>query len=63
MREVNVSQISSVVKHLCIDANIHLDKEVIQKVEESARIEDSPVGKEILDQILVDARQASEEQK
>lgn len=62
MREVDVSEITRVVKQLCVDANIHLDRDVVEKIEEFAEKEDSPVGKEILGQILANARMASEEQ-
>jgi len=62
VREVNVSQIVSLVRRLCIDANNYLNKDVAEKIEEFARKEDSPIGKEILEQILVNARLAAEEQ-
>lgn len=62
MREVNVSEIVSAVRKLCIDANIYLDKDVVERIQESLRAEDSPVAKEILEQILVNARLAAEEQ-
>lgn len=62
MREVDVSEITRVVKQLCVDANIYLDRDVVEKIEEFAEKEDSPVGKEILGQILANARMASEEQ-
>lgn len=62
MREVDVSEITRVVKQLCVDSNIYLDRDVVEKIEEFAEKEDSPVGKEILGQILANARMASEEQ-
>jgi fumarate hydratase subunit alpha len=62
MREINVSEITSVVRRLCIDANTYLDKDVTAKMEEFARMEDSPIGKEILEQLLVNARLAANEQ-
>ena len=62
MREVNVSEIVSVVRKLCIDANIYLDKDIITKIEEFTKREDSPTGREILEQILANARMAAEEQ-
>jgi len=62
LREVDVSEITRVVKQLCVDANIYLDRDVVEKIEEFAEKEDSPVGKEILGQILANARMASEEQ-
>jgi fumarate hydratase subunit alpha len=62
LREVDVSEITRVVKQLCVDSNIYLDRDVVEKIEEFAEKEDSPVGKEILGQILANARMASEEQ-
>jgi len=62
VREINVSQIVPVVRQLCIDANNYLDDDVIERLKEALKREDSPVGKEILEQILVNARLAAEEQ-
>ena len=62
MREINVSEIASVIRKLCIDANINLDRDVSEKLKESLRAEDSQVAKEILEQILANARLAAEEQ-
>ena len=62
MREVNVSEIVSAVRKLCIDANIYLDKDVVERIQESLRTEDSYIAKEILEQILTNARLAAAEQ-
>ncbi|MBS7623413.1 fumarate hydratase [Candidatus Bathyarchaeota archaeon] len=62
MRIVDAVEIVSTVKRLCIDANIYLGADVIEKIEESLKAEDSPVAKEILEQILMNARLAAEEQ-
>ncbi|MEM4250514.1 MAG: fumarate hydratase [Candidatus Bathyarchaeia archaeon] len=62
MREVDAAEIVSTVKRLCIDANIYLSIDVIEKIEESLRTEDSPTAREILEQILVNAKLAAEEQ-
>lgn len=62
MREVNVSEIVSAVRKLCIDANIYLGRDVTEKIEEFLTIENSPVAKEILEQILANSRLAAEEQ-
>jgi len=62
MREVNVSEIVSAVRKLCIDANIYLDKDVVERIQESLRTEDSSIAKEILEQILTNARLAAAEQ-
>ncbi len=62
MREINVSQIVSIVRQLCIDSNYYLDTDVTDSIKQSLLTEDSPVGKEILKQILYNARLAAEEQ-
>jgi fumarate hydratase subunit alpha len=62
VRIVDAATIVSTVKRLCIDANIYLGMDVIEKIEESLRTEDSPVAREILEQILMNAKLAAEEQ-
>ncbi len=62
MREVNIAEIVSAVRKLCIDANIYLDKDVVERIQDSLKAEDSPIAREILEQILMNARLAAEEQ-
>jgi len=61
MRVIEVSEIIPVVKRLCIEANYYIGEDVLQKLEEAASIEESPVGKEILSQILTNHRLAASE--
>jgi fumarate hydratase subunit alpha len=61
MRVVKVSEIIPVVKRLCIEANYYIGEDVLQKLEEAASQEESPVGKEILSQILTNHRLAASE--
>jgi fumarate hydratase subunit alpha len=63
MREVNASKITDIVQQLCIENNIYLDKDVKDTISEFAKKEDSPVGKQILEQILINAKLAKEENK
>ncbi|TRO56828.1 fumarate hydratase [[Eubacterium] cellulosolvens] len=63
MREVNASEITDIVQQLCIENNIYLDKDVKEKISEFAKKEDSPIGKQILEQILINAKLAKEENK
>lgn len=58
MREINVSKIVPAVRELCIDANYNIGCDVIQRIEECMVTEESPVGKEILGQILENDRLA-----
>jgi fumarate hydratase subunit alpha len=63
MREISASKIIDIVQQLSIENNIYLDKDVTDKITEFAKKEDSPIGKQILEQILINARQATEEKK
>jgi fumarate hydratase subunit alpha len=63
MREVNASEIIDIVQQLSIENNINLEKDVIDKIREFVKKEDSPIGKEILEHILINAKLATEEQR
>ncbi|WP_409228143.1 fumarate hydratase [Gudongella sp. SC589] len=52
MREVNVSEITDVVEKLCIDSNYYLPEDVKKALEDALEGEESPLGKEILQDIL-----------
>jgi fumarate hydratase subunit alpha len=52
LREINISQIIPVVRNLCIDTNYNINNDVIEKLEEFLNKEESPIGKEILQQII-----------
>ncbi len=52
MREVNVSEITDVVEKLCIDSNYYLPEDVKNALEKALEGEESPLGKEILQDIL-----------
>jgi fumarate hydratase subunit alpha len=58
MKEINVSKIVPAVRELCIDANYNIGCDVIKRIEECMVTEESPVGKEILGQILENDRLA-----
>lgn len=61
MREVNVKQITEVVKKLCIDSNYYLGDDVWAALEHGEKIEESPVGKEMFQQLKENARIARDE--
>jgi fumarate hydratase subunit alpha len=63
MRQVNASEITGIVQQLCIENNIYLDEDVIDKIKEFSKKEDSPIGKQILEQILINAKLANEEKR
>jgi fumarate hydratase subunit alpha len=61
MREVQASQITEVVKNLCMDANYDLGQDVVESLKRSLAKEESSSGKEILEMILENAAIAREE--
>ncbi len=61
MREINVEKITRTVEELCIDANYNLPADVKKALEEAVRNEESPLGKEILQDILKNAKIAKDD--
>ena len=61
MREINAKQITEVVKKLCIDANLYLGEDVLAAFDRGEKVEESPVGKEMFQQLKENARIAREE--
>lgn len=51
MRTIYTQEIIDNVKEMCIEANIHLSKDMEKAVRESVLTEDSPLGKQILNQL------------
>ena len=60
MREIPVSEITEAVKKLCISANYNLNSDVQSAIENSRDNEQSPIGKNILSQLLENADLAKE---
>ncbi|MGI6485965.1 MAG: fumarate hydratase [Thermoanaerobacterales bacterium] len=52
MREIHVEQIISAVEKLCIESNIRLPSDVKQALKKAAKKETSPLGKQIIKDIL-----------
>lgn len=61
MREIHVDDIVSVVEHLFIDANISLPEAMYGAIRDAIEKESSPVGKEVLRELLRNADTAREE--
>lgn len=55
MREISVSEITKAVKELCIKANCNLNKDVYSALKNAETNESSPIGKNILSQIIENA--------
>jgi fumarate hydratase subunit alpha len=52
MREINVEEITKVVEKLCIESNYYLPQDVKKALEDALDKEESPLAKEILQDIL-----------
>lgn len=62
IREIDVSLIKRSVSDLCIEANCYLGIDVLNKLQEAKATEKTPVGREILDQLLQNAEIAKNEE-
>jgi fumarate hydratase subunit alpha len=56
MKTISAQRISALVARLCIQANYRLPKEVLRALRKARREETSSAGKEVLDQLLENAR-------
>lgn len=61
MREVSVGEIIKVVRDLFIDANINLGDDVLMAFNKALEVEESPTGKEIINELIENARIAKDE--
>lgn len=55
MRQIHVDRITEAVRNICQEANFYLGDDVQRVLEESLKIEESPTGKTIIEQILENA--------
>jgi fumarate hydratase subunit alpha len=62
VRTVKAEELTPVIKKLCMDANFFLGEDLLETIKKSIDIEESPAGKEVLSQILANAKIAKEEQ-
>ena len=61
MKEIKASVISQAVAQLCQQANFELGKDVTAALKQAQQTEESPLGKEVLSQLLENARIAEQE--
>lgn len=61
MREVHCERITEAVARLCMEANYSLGEDVVQALEEASKQEESPIGREILNRLLENAKVARTE--
>ena len=62
MREIDVSLITDAVAQLCKEANYYLGADVVAALEAGLAAEVSPIGREVFQQLLENARIAREEE-
>jgi fumarate hydratase subunit alpha len=61
MREVTYQQIASAVKKLCIEANYNLGDDMVNAFKDALNKEESETGKDVLNQLILNAEIASTE--
>lgn len=61
MREINVSEVESLVKELCIKANLYLPEDMEECIKCGREKEKSPVGKNVFDDIIENISVAKKE--
>jgi len=61
VRELDVARVTETVARLCQEANIDLSEDAYAALERAREQEESPVGKEIIDQLMDNARLARKE--
>ncbi|MFH1238939.1 MAG: fumarate hydratase [bacterium] len=60
MREIEVKQISEAVAKLCMEANFELPSDVLEALKEAVSKEESPLGVDILNQLIENVKVAAE---
>jgi fumarate hydratase subunit alpha len=61
VKEIHTDRVTETVRQLCIDSNYYLGEDVLQTLKAYREAEISPIGQEVLDQILENAEIARNE--
>jgi fumarate hydratase subunit alpha len=61
MREIKASEITKTISRLCQEANFGLGEDVLSALKKAQKTEESPLGREVLSQLIENARIAQEE--
>jgi fumarate hydratase subunit alpha len=61
MREIDVSEISSRIRDMCIDANYRLSPDMENALQRAAGVEQSPLGKQVLEKLQDNLKIARED--
>ena len=59
MKEIDLEAVSKEVERLCIEANYFIDEKILDKIKNAYKSEKSPIGKNILEQIIENDETAS----
>jgi len=62
MRQINTEQITDTIEKLCIDANYNLGDDLISSLRDALEKEESPLGREVITQLLENAEIGKQEQ-
>jgi fumarate hydratase subunit alpha len=62
MREINVAEITGAIAEICMDANFYLGEDVLNSFKSALENEPSPTGRNVLQELIVNAEIASNEQ-
>lgn len=62
MREVHVSEVTALVRRLCMEANYHLPEDIQQSFVRGKETEQSPLGKTIFDEMIRNCRLACDQE-
>lgn len=62
MRTIHTDEITKAIKDMCIEANLHLENDVKERLVEAAEKEESTVGTQILEQLKENLKIADEKQ-
>ena len=62
MRQINTEQITDTIEKLCIDANYNLGDDLISSLKGALEKEESPLGREVITQLLENAEIGKQEQ-
>ena len=62
MREVHVSEVTALVRRLCMEANYHLPEDIQQTFVRGKEAEQSPLGKTIFDEMIRNCRLACDQE-
>ena len=63
MREIKTSTITQTVARLCQEANFELGEDMLSALKKAQKTEQSPLGREVLSQLIENARIAKEERR